>query len=103
MGVALAAIADDADLLALDQVQVGVAIVINTHDQSSALAAFPAGVWFRYFRINRARPECGFGAVCRAFYPARKASSALEQHRIERSDQEQRHGHVEDADRARGR
>jgi hypothetical protein len=39
--VALAAIADDADLLALDQVQVGIAIVINTHDQSSALAAFP--------------------------------------------------------------
>jgi hypothetical protein len=31
MGVALTAIADDADLLALDQVQVGVAIVINTH------------------------------------------------------------------------
>ena len=31
MGVALAAIADDDDLLALDQVQVGVAIVINTH------------------------------------------------------------------------
>jgi hypothetical protein len=29
--VALAAIADDDDLLALDQVQVGVAIVINTH------------------------------------------------------------------------
>ena len=31
MGMALAAIADDGDLLALDQVQVGVAIVINTH------------------------------------------------------------------------
>jgi hypothetical protein len=31
MGMALAAVADDADLLALDQVQVGVAIVINTH------------------------------------------------------------------------
>ena len=31
MGVALAAIADDDDLFALDQVQVGVAIVINTH------------------------------------------------------------------------
>jgi hypothetical protein len=29
--MALAAIADDADLLALDQVQVGVAIVINSH------------------------------------------------------------------------
>jgi hypothetical protein len=29
--MALAAVADDDDLLALDQVQVGVAIVINTH------------------------------------------------------------------------
>ena len=32
VGVALAAIADDGDLLALDQVQVGVAIVVDTHD-----------------------------------------------------------------------
>ncbi len=32
VGVALAAIADNGDLFALDQVQVGVAIVINTHD-----------------------------------------------------------------------
>ena len=31
MGMALAAVADDGDLLALDQVQVGVAIVVNTH------------------------------------------------------------------------
>jgi hypothetical protein len=31
MGMALAAIADDGDFLALDEVQVGVAIVINTH------------------------------------------------------------------------
>jgi hypothetical protein len=31
MGVALAAIADDDDLLALDEVQVGVTIIINTH------------------------------------------------------------------------
>jgi hypothetical protein len=29
--MALAAVADDEDLLALDQVQVGIAIVINTH------------------------------------------------------------------------
>ncbi len=32
MGVTLAAVADDGDLLALDQVQVGVAIVVNSHD-----------------------------------------------------------------------
>ncbi len=32
VGVALAAVADNGDLLALDQVQVGVAIVVNTHD-----------------------------------------------------------------------
>jgi len=31
MGMALAAIADDNDLLALDQVQVGIAIVVNAH------------------------------------------------------------------------
>jgi hypothetical protein len=31
--VALAAIADDDDLLALDQVQIGVAIVVNTHSR----------------------------------------------------------------------
>jgi hypothetical protein len=29
--VSLAAVADDDDLLALDQVQVGVAVVVNTH------------------------------------------------------------------------
>jgi hypothetical protein len=29
--MALAAIADDGDLLALDQVQVGVTVVVNTH------------------------------------------------------------------------
>src|SRR5262249_26936075 len=32
MGVTLAAVADDGDLLALDQIDVGVAIVINAHD-----------------------------------------------------------------------
>ena len=32
VGVALAAVADDGDFLALDQVQVGVAIVVNTHE-----------------------------------------------------------------------
>ena len=31
VGMALAAVADDGDLLALDQVQVGVAVVVNTH------------------------------------------------------------------------
>src|SRR5262245_2168773 len=35
MGVTLAAIADDGDLLALDQVQVGVAVVVNTHGRSA--------------------------------------------------------------------
>jgi hypothetical protein len=42
--VALAAIADDADLLALDQVQVGVAIVINTHGRSSWLGGRSARI-----------------------------------------------------------
>jgi hypothetical protein len=31
MRTALAAIADDGDLLALDQVEIGIAIVIDTH------------------------------------------------------------------------
>jgi hypothetical protein len=35
--VALAAVTDDGDLLALDQVQVGVAIVVNTHVSSPLL------------------------------------------------------------------
>ena len=35
VGVALAAVADDGDLLALDQVQVGVAVVINAHGSKS--------------------------------------------------------------------
>ena len=39
MGMALAAIADDGDLLALDQVDVGVAIVINAHDCCPLLLA----------------------------------------------------------------
>ena len=32
MGVALAAIADDGDLLSLDEIEIGVPVVINTHD-----------------------------------------------------------------------
>src|SRR5262245_147308 len=39
MGMALAAIADDGDLLALDQVQVGVTVVVNTHCISPLLGA----------------------------------------------------------------
>src|SRR5262249_22753831 len=37
MGVTLATVADDGDLLAFDQVDVGVAIVINAHDVSPLL------------------------------------------------------------------
>ena len=104
MGMALAAIADDADLLALDQVQVGIAIVINTHDQSLCFGGlFPARVWFRYLRSSRAA-RIGLSALSvEHFFPRGKASSALEQHRIERGDQQQRHGDVEDAHRARRR
>jgi hypothetical protein len=36
MGMALAAIADDGDLLALDQVQVGITIVVNAHRGQSS-------------------------------------------------------------------
>jgi hypothetical protein len=34
MGMALAAVADDGDFLALDQVHIGIAIIINTHCSS---------------------------------------------------------------------
>src|SRR5436309_12781266 len=44
MGVALAAIPDDDDFFALDQVQVGVAIVINTHGRSSWLGGRTARI-----------------------------------------------------------
>ena len=41
VGMALAAVADDGDLLALDQVQVGVTVVINTHGLSPLLRLRP--------------------------------------------------------------
>ena len=37
MGVSLAAIADDGDLLTLDQIEIGIPIVIDTHTNSPAL------------------------------------------------------------------
>jgi hypothetical protein len=52
MGVALAAIADDGDLLALDQVQVGVAIVVNSHGRfliERAKIGRWSGIWGRDF------------------------------------------------------
>ena len=55
MGVALAAIADDADLLALDQVQVGVAIVINTHGRSSWLGGRSARISHVFWVFCRSR------------------------------------------------
>src|SRR5262249_60587433 len=52
MGMALAAIADDGDLLALDQVQVGVAVVIYAHNLpllvlGAAVAAASSFIPFR--------------------------------------------------------
>src|SRR5262249_52090340 len=76
--VALAAVSDDGDLFALDQVQVGVAIVVNTHGTRSSrsfvrpiviryVGNYPApvllgrnGSWgksFRYF-VSRCRLSC---------------------------------------------
>src|SRR4029077_15544873 len=46
MRVALAAIADDGDLLALDQVQVGVAVVVNAHGLSTPTPWPPMAVSF---------------------------------------------------------
>ena len=58
MGVALAAVADDGDLLALDQVQVGVAVVVNTHGLSPLLVG-PLGrfvLWRASRFIGRGKP-----------------------------------------------
>jgi hypothetical protein len=57
MGVALAAIADDGDLLALDQVQVGVAIVVNTHEIYPLIEALglPWALWSE-LAIGRTQP-----------------------------------------------
>src|SRR5436190_2177729 len=65
MGVALAAIADDDDFFALDQVQVGVAIVINTHGRSSWLGGRTARIVMsvKYRRVVRTRLGRGFRAV----------------------------------------
>jgi hypothetical protein len=71
--VALAAIADDGDLLALDQVQVGVAIVINTHGRSSWLGGRSARITMssEYFRgvrpVQRAGSAGDFGALSSPF------------------------------------
>src|ERR1051325_7830670 len=54
MGMALAAVADDGDLLAFDQVQVGVAIVINTHFSSPLLRPHGPDEWPR--RMGRRYP-----------------------------------------------
>ena len=40
MGMALAAIADDGDLLAFDEIDVGIAIVINAHGESLLQSLF---------------------------------------------------------------
>ena len=72
MGVALAAVADDGDLLALDQVQVGVAIVINTHGRflvqgrKSADGQCPKG------------EICGFRGLSRAFSALRETRFCME-------------------------
>jgi hypothetical protein len=51
MGVALAAIADNGDFLALDQVQIGVTVVVHTHGRSA-----PCSVCHRFrVRINGKR------------------------------------------------
>ena len=61
VGMALAAVADDGDLLALDQVQVGVAIVVNTHGLNPYL-----GLLLGHFltRHGRACPRRAF--ICRS-------------------------------------
>jgi hypothetical protein len=56
MGMALAAEADDRDFLAFDQVHIGIAIVIDTHGNSSPVpnSGGSATALFRYARHARA-------------------------------------------------
>jgi len=69
MGMALAAIADDDDLLAFDQVQVGVAIVIDTHSSTPAeaervgrfvgvMAGLVPAIHVLFYRASIARRGC---------------------------------------------
>ena len=56
--MALAAVADDGNLLALDQVHVGVAIVINTHGHwpfSLDVPALPCGAALLFNTLGTAR------------------------------------------------
>jgi hypothetical protein len=65
--MALAAVADDADLLALDQVEVGVAIVINTHGRFLLICrSWPIDEALGWLGSPVARK---FPALSRAFCP----------------------------------
>ena len=77
MGVALAAVADDGDLLALDQIEVGIPVVIDAHVLSWSCASNAASR--KHGRSGVAGPagvssECG-GAIKRSprLGPARLA------------------------------
>ena len=59
MGVALAAVADDGDFLALDQIDVGVPIVINAHLLCFPRLAAGRPIW----RLSDARPGNGLWGV----------------------------------------
>ena len=65
VGMALAAIADDGDLLALDKVQVGITIVINTH----GLTPTGARDWARPFVVGKL-----LGSVGRYDKPGKRLS-----------------------------
>ena len=110
MGVALAAIADDDDLFALDQVQVGVAIVINTHGRSSWLARRSARIVL-CFEVGALRPDrlaiSGAGLVHFRYKGKpvsawRKPASCVREHGIERGQQQCGHHDVERPHQPRG-
>jgi hypothetical protein len=61
MRVTLAAIADDGDLLALDQIEIGIPIVIDAHNRSPALIT---------------ALQTAFGGVCDALNGKRQVSAA---------------------------
>jgi hypothetical protein len=75
--VALAAIADDDDLLALDQVQVGVAIVINTHGRFLVqVARIGRGSGLAVQALDG--EICGFPGLSRAFRRPKETRFCME-------------------------
>ena len=68
--MALAAVADDGDLLALDQVQVGVAVVVNAHGLSTPTPWAPVAACFVVVLLGSLAGQDKPGGVSRPYIPS---------------------------------